>query len=509
MSGEASPIRSIHVSDAGRFGVARLDAREQGVHAFGYVVPNRVIGRVLWQALREAPNVTVAMPAQLKSATLRDDGVLLDVVIEGVTERVRAAVAVAADGAGSVLRASAGIDAAVEDYEQIAHRGECRHRKAPYGRGLRTIHFFGSARGVAGDGRWLRRRMGRDSCARRRTHRARRSRFRRGTAQRVRLARRPLDAHRTPQLLSTRADARRGNRGRDASCSSATPRRRCIRWPARDSISGLRDAATLAEMLASAARRVLISRRPRPSCSKSSPAWRAEDRKGVTRFTDGLVKLFGSDTAGRRTGAQFRPVAVRPESRGQTRAVARELGLRRAHAAAGSRPAARMSIDYDVAVVGAGPIGLATAILIARKAGIPPARVAVFDRRIPDSLDGAKELPVDLRVFALSRASEKILRSRGCLERHRGHARRSLRTHARVARRRSAAWRRRAGVRRRGDGRTQSRCHRRERGVAGGAGGRRASRGYRAHHRRHQRARTGARRRGARGRRTPGACAGS
>ncbi|HEY6125603.1 MAG TPA: FAD-dependent monooxygenase [Steroidobacteraceae bacterium] len=70
-----------------------------------------------------------------------------------------------------------------------------------------------------------------------------------------------------------------------------------------------------------------------------------------------------------------------------------------------------MSIDYDVAVVGAGPIGLATAILIARKAGIPPARVAVFDRRIPDSLDGAKELPVDLRVFALSRASEKILRS--------------------------------------------------------------------------------------------------
>ena len=55
MAGDASPIRSIHVSDAGRFGVARLDAHEQGVHAFGYVVPNRVIGRALWQALREAP----------------------------------------------------------------------------------------------------------------------------------------------------------------------------------------------------------------------------------------------------------------------------------------------------------------------------------------------------------------------------------------------------------------------------------------------------------------------
>src|SRR5688500_10654571 len=90
MQAESAAIRSIHVSDAGRFGVARLDAREQGVDAFGYVVPNRVIGRVLWNALREAPNVTIAMPAQLKGAMLRDDGVLLDVVTAGVTERVRA-----------------------------------------------------------------------------------------------------------------------------------------------------------------------------------------------------------------------------------------------------------------------------------------------------------------------------------------------------------------------------------------------------------------------------------
>jgi 2-octaprenylphenol hydroxylase len=62
-----------------------------------------------------------------------------------------------------------------------------------------------------------------------------------------------------------------------------------------------------------------------------------------------------------------------------------------------------------VAVVGAGPIGLATAVLLARQAGFAPGRVAVFDRRIPDSR--LHELPMDLRVFALSRASEKILRA--------------------------------------------------------------------------------------------------
>ena len=106
---ESAAIRSIHVSDAGRFGVARLEAQEQGVAAFGYVVPNRLIGRVLWKALREAPNVTLAVPARLTEALLREDGVELAVSTDGKSERVRAAVAVAADGAGSVLRASAGI----------------------------------------------------------------------------------------------------------------------------------------------------------------------------------------------------------------------------------------------------------------------------------------------------------------------------------------------------------------------------------------------------------------
>ncbi|MEO8064776.1 MAG: FAD-dependent monooxygenase [Pseudomonadota bacterium] len=72
-----------------------------------------------------------------------------------------------------------------------------------------------------------------------------------------------------------------------------------------------------------------------------------------------------------------------------------------------------MKPDYDVAVVGAGPIGLATAILLARIAGIAPASIVVYDRRIPDSLDSRHLPAVDLRVFALSRASEKILRAAG------------------------------------------------------------------------------------------------
>jgi 2-octaprenylphenol hydroxylase len=70
-----------------------------------------------------------------------------------------------------------------------------------------------------------------------------------------------------------------------------------------------------------------------------------------------------------------------------------------------------MSHDFEAIVVGAGPIGLAAAMLLSARTRIAPARIAVVDRRIPTSPDDLMTLPVDLRVFALSRASEKILRA--------------------------------------------------------------------------------------------------
>jgi 2-octaprenyl-6-methoxyphenol hydroxylase len=292
MAVDASPIRSIHVSDAGRFGVARLDASEQGVPAFGYVVPNRTIGRVLWKALREAANVTVAVPAQVKAATLRDEAVELEVLAEGNTEYIRAAVAVAADGAGSVLRASAGIDADIEDYEQVAivvnaaterpNTGEAFERFTPSGP-LAVLPTAGggytvvwavrperAAELTALDdqafaaqlltafgwrvGRWTR-------VGRRNTYPLALSRAAETVAGRV-------------VLIGNAAQALHPVAGQGFNL-------------------GLRDAATLAEMLAGAAAEPdfgeLLAR---------FAAWRAEDRKGVTRFTDGLVKLFGSELPG-------------------------------------------------------------------------------------------------------------------------------------------------------------------------------------------------------------------
>src|SRR5215469_12422893 len=67
---QASAIQAIHVSDAGRFGFARLDAREQGIEAFGYVAANRVIGASLWERLGELPRIERRVPARLEAIAI-------------------------------------------------------------------------------------------------------------------------------------------------------------------------------------------------------------------------------------------------------------------------------------------------------------------------------------------------------------------------------------------------------------------------------------------------------
>lgn len=119
---EAAAINTIHVSDAGRFGFARLVASEQGIDAFGYVIPNRVIGAALWEKLQDAsqpaqaPGVLLRVPARPEQVEIGADAVTFRVGEESVSARL----VVAADGAHSVVRAVAGIEADVEDYDQIA-----------------------------------------------------------------------------------------------------------------------------------------------------------------------------------------------------------------------------------------------------------------------------------------------------------------------------------------------------------------------------------------------------
>jgi 2-octaprenyl-6-methoxyphenol hydroxylase len=292
MVADSAAIRSIHVSDAGRFGVARLEAQEQGVAAFGYVVPNRVIGRVLWKALRDAPNITLAVPARLTEAVLREDGVELQVAMDGKAERIHAAVAVAADGAGSVLRASAGIGAAVEDYDQVAivlnaaterpNTGEAFERFTPSGP-LAVLPLSGGGYAVV----WaVKPERATELLAL--TDEQFAARLLDAFGWRVGRWTRIGQRHTYPLALS-RADET--VTGRVALIGNAA---QALHPVAGQGFNlGLRDAATLAEMLAGASGNPDF-----PELLGRFAAWREEDRRGVTRFTDGLVKLFGSERPG-------------------------------------------------------------------------------------------------------------------------------------------------------------------------------------------------------------------
>jgi len=120
MQPQAAAITRIHVSDAGRFGFARLDAAGLGLEALGFVVPNRVIGRALWSSLQDAPGVEALMPARVTSMAVTPQDVALQVTTAAGQREIHARLVIAADGAASLIRQSSGITSQSDDYDQMA-----------------------------------------------------------------------------------------------------------------------------------------------------------------------------------------------------------------------------------------------------------------------------------------------------------------------------------------------------------------------------------------------------
>ena len=121
VAGAATSIARIHVSDQGRFGFARIDAREQGLAAMGYVLPNRSLGAALWQQLLECRSVHTFCPAQVSQIVPGAGSALLEVKsADGKLSRLEARLVVAADGVQSAVRQAFGIPADSRDYGQTA-----------------------------------------------------------------------------------------------------------------------------------------------------------------------------------------------------------------------------------------------------------------------------------------------------------------------------------------------------------------------------------------------------
>ena len=116
----STPIRTVHVSDQGRFGFSHIEAEEQGVEALGYVVINRVLGGVLQDALDSLASVDVFCPARIVDVELAPDKAAADVeLVDGKRQTLTCDLLVASDGANSAVREMMGITA------QKSHYGQC------------------------------------------------------------------------------------------------------------------------------------------------------------------------------------------------------------------------------------------------------------------------------------------------------------------------------------------------------------------------------------------------
>ncbi len=127
----STPIRQIHVSDKGRFGFSHIDADEQRVEALGYVVINRVLGEVLQQALANNPSVDLICPARISAISPGPDDTAATVTFDDASSKVISGrLLVAADGANSNVREMMGITAVQSSYEQRAIIGNLQPEKS-------------------------------------------------------------------------------------------------------------------------------------------------------------------------------------------------------------------------------------------------------------------------------------------------------------------------------------------------------------------------------------------
>ena len=119
LAAHATPIREIHVSERGRFGVTRMSAAHEGVPALGYVVANRALGAA-WQSALADSAAEFITPASVQGYRVGQDGVMIDLDREARRETLRARLLVAADGSDSAVRRMAQIGVRERDYRQTA-----------------------------------------------------------------------------------------------------------------------------------------------------------------------------------------------------------------------------------------------------------------------------------------------------------------------------------------------------------------------------------------------------
>ena len=120
LAASVTPIRKIHVSDRGHFGMLRMDAARHGYDALGYVVENRELGKLFAARLKALDNVDLLCPAELEGLETDTGRACVQIAMEGGKRQLTARLLVGADGGRSQVRELADIGTRRWDYGQCA-----------------------------------------------------------------------------------------------------------------------------------------------------------------------------------------------------------------------------------------------------------------------------------------------------------------------------------------------------------------------------------------------------
>ena len=119
LESKVTPIHNIHVSDRGHFGNVRLNYRDQGVDALGYMVENRQLGNTLLAQISNCASIEWCCPAKVESIGMLENGASLKCIQKDQNIDVLARLVVVADGGRSNLVSQLGIEQDRHDYNQI------------------------------------------------------------------------------------------------------------------------------------------------------------------------------------------------------------------------------------------------------------------------------------------------------------------------------------------------------------------------------------------------------
>lgn len=117
---QACPIHQILVSQRGHFGTLRLGREDIARQALGFVCPADRLQQVILARLATTARVEVHWQTTLEATRIEDTRRLVEVRGAAGAETWRTALLVGADGTESTVRTLAGIEAAREDFDQVA-----------------------------------------------------------------------------------------------------------------------------------------------------------------------------------------------------------------------------------------------------------------------------------------------------------------------------------------------------------------------------------------------------